>query len=113
MSLQHQEIKHKQGETCPACASSDAIKTKGMLITKRGRFGIFLGCSRYPDCKYATNATRSDKRKHEGKKVRRGKKKKPNNDPLWRKKVEEAMIAHKQSKERGQMFRDFERLISY
>ena len=34
-----------EGETCPKCG-------EGTLATKRGRFGAFLGCSRYPDCDY-------------------------------------------------------------
>jgi ssDNA-binding Zn-finger/Zn-ribbon topoisomerase 1 len=33
------------GETCPECG-------QGTLTAKRGRFGPFAGCSRYPDCKY-------------------------------------------------------------
>jgi DNA topoisomerase-1 len=34
-----------EGETCPKCG-------EGTLTTKRGKFGAFLGCSRYPDCDY-------------------------------------------------------------
>ena len=33
------------GEPCPQCG-------EGVLATKRGRFGAFVGCSRYPDCTY-------------------------------------------------------------
>jgi DNA topoisomerase I len=33
------------GEACPKCA-------EGTLVGKRGRFGPFVGCSRYPDCDY-------------------------------------------------------------
>jgi DNA topoisomerase-1 len=33
------------GETCPSCG-------EGTLGPKRGRFGAFVGCSRYPDCGY-------------------------------------------------------------
>ncbi len=33
------------GETCPECQ-------EGTLVAKRGRFGVFAGCSRYPDCTY-------------------------------------------------------------
>ncbi len=33
------------GEVCPQCG-------EGTLTTKRGRFGAFVGCSRYPDCTY-------------------------------------------------------------
>jgi DNA topoisomerase I len=31
------------GQTCPKCG-------EGTLEAKRGRFGVFAGCSRYPDC---------------------------------------------------------------
>ena len=34
-----------EGEVCPLCG-------EGTLTGKRGRFGPFVGCSRYPDCKY-------------------------------------------------------------
>ena len=33
---------------CPECNTTDG----GVLVTRRGRFGPFAGCSRYPDCKY-------------------------------------------------------------
>ncbi|MBA3234624.1 MAG: type I DNA topoisomerase, partial [Chloroflexi bacterium] len=33
------------GEVCPKCS-------EGTLVGKRGRFGPFVGCSRYPDCDY-------------------------------------------------------------
>ncbi len=33
------------GEVCPQCG-------EGVLTSKRGRFGPFVGCSRYPDCSY-------------------------------------------------------------
>ncbi|NJD29985.1 MAG: type I DNA topoisomerase [Chloroflexi bacterium] len=33
------------GETCPECG-------QGTLVAKRGRFGPFVGCDRYPDCGY-------------------------------------------------------------
>jgi DNA topoisomerase-1 len=34
-----------EGETCPQCH-------EGTLVGKRGRFGPFVGCDRYPDCDY-------------------------------------------------------------
>jgi len=34
-----------EGEVCPQCG-------EGTLASKRGRFGPFVGCSRYPDCDY-------------------------------------------------------------
>jgi len=36
------------GEACPKCGATDG----GTLVAKRGRFGPFVGCSRYPDCDY-------------------------------------------------------------
>jgi ssDNA-binding Zn-finger/Zn-ribbon topoisomerase 1 len=33
------------GETCPKCGL-------GTLVGKRGRFGPFVGCDRYPDCDF-------------------------------------------------------------
>ena len=35
----------EEGATCPRCG-------EGELVKKRGRFGEFLGCSRYPECKF-------------------------------------------------------------
>jgi ssDNA-binding Zn-finger/Zn-ribbon topoisomerase 1 len=34
-----------EGETCPLCG-------QGTLVQKRGRFGPFVGCDRYPECTY-------------------------------------------------------------
>jgi DNA topoisomerase-1 len=34
-----------EGEICPECG-------QGTLVGKRGRFGPFVGCSRYPDCTF-------------------------------------------------------------
>jgi DNA topoisomerase-1 len=36
------------GEVCPECGAEHG----GTLVAKRGRFGAFVGCDRYPDCKY-------------------------------------------------------------
>jgi ssDNA-binding Zn-finger/Zn-ribbon topoisomerase 1 len=35
-------------EACPTCGATDG----GVLVARRGRFGPFMGCSRYPDCAY-------------------------------------------------------------
>ncbi len=35
-------------EACPKCGASDG----GVLVQRRGRFGPFMGCSRYPECDY-------------------------------------------------------------
>jgi DNA topoisomerase I len=39
------------GETCPQCLE-DGRDPPGQLVKKVGRFGPFVGCDRYPDCKY-------------------------------------------------------------
>ena len=36
------------GEKCPDCHEGD-------LVVKEGRFGKFVACSRYPECKYTKN----------------------------------------------------------
>ena len=36
------------GEPCPTCGETDG----GVLAVKRGRFGPFVGCNRYPECAY-------------------------------------------------------------
>ncbi|MGH2512249.1 MAG: type I DNA topoisomerase [Candidatus Limnocylindrales bacterium] len=36
------------GEACPECGAEHG----GKLVAKRGRFGPFVGCDRYQDCKY-------------------------------------------------------------
>ena len=32
------------GEKCPECGSD--------LVERKGRYGVFVGCSNYPSCKY-------------------------------------------------------------
>ena len=46
---------HFSGEFCPSCVSDDRRKRQfyGKLVVRNGKFGEFLGCSRYPDCKYS------------------------------------------------------------
>jgi DNA topoisomerase I len=36
------------GEVCPKCGATEG----GTLVARRGRFGPFVGCVRYPDCDY-------------------------------------------------------------
>ncbi|MCU0505334.1 MAG: type I DNA topoisomerase [Chloroflexi bacterium] len=36
------------GESCPECGAADG----GTLVARRGRFGPFVGCDRYPACRY-------------------------------------------------------------
>jgi len=41
--LEEETQKEAEGETCPVCG--------GPMVVKRGRFGKFLACKRYPECK--------------------------------------------------------------
>jgi DNA topoisomerase-1 len=45
--MQSEKVGAPTGETCPECGSE--------LLEKRGRFGKFLACSSYPDCRYTRN----------------------------------------------------------
>ncbi len=40
----------QESDTCPWCG--------GKLVTRRGKYGEFLGCSSYPRCKFKRNITR-------------------------------------------------------
>lgn len=43
----------KTGEKCPECIESGLSADKqGDVVIRTGRFGKFLSCSRFPDCKY-------------------------------------------------------------
>lgn len=33
-----------EGQVCPACGAN--------LVLRRGRFGMFIGCSNYPECEH-------------------------------------------------------------
>ncbi|MCC6622673.1 MAG: type I DNA topoisomerase [Deltaproteobacteria bacterium] len=37
------------GEPCPTCGTSDK---PGELVEKRGKFGRFIGCTNYPECRF-------------------------------------------------------------
>ncbi len=45
------------GEACPECGEP--------LLARRGRFGKFLACSAYPDCKYTRNLAGSERAEDE------------------------------------------------
>jgi DNA topoisomerase I len=40
------------GEKCPLCGDKTGKNGGGKLVTREGRFGIFISCSRYPKCKF-------------------------------------------------------------
>jgi DNA topoisomerase-1 len=43
------------GETCPTCG-------KGTLVARTGRYGPFVGCDRYPDCRHIVKQERPTER---------------------------------------------------
>jgi ssDNA-binding Zn-finger/Zn-ribbon topoisomerase 1 len=48
---------HSDGDLCPACGCGD--KSKGgklRLIKTKDGSRLFLGCNRYPNCKYTISA---------------------------------------------------------
>jgi DNA topoisomerase-1 len=45
--MRSEKVGEPTGEQCPECGSE--------LLEKRGRFGKFLACSAYPDCRYTRN----------------------------------------------------------
>jgi DNA topoisomerase-1 len=47
-----------EGTTCKVCG-------KGKMAVKKGRFGMFLGCDRYPDCKTIVNLPKSKEEQDE------------------------------------------------
>jgi len=42
----------KLGRACPECKGSLPRAKRGELVIRIGRFGKFISCSRFPDCKY-------------------------------------------------------------
>lgn len=46
---------NKPGGKCPSCSAYDKPKG-GWLVLKKSSFGEFLGCNRYPNCKYTTSS---------------------------------------------------------
>lgn len=118
MRIQHNPIKHQSGELCPSCCSTDVIRNKGVLEIKSGKYGKFLSCSKFPDCRYSckldknleNQATALLKRKNK----RRGRNSKGKN---WHKKVEQAMVKHNDEKKaRRQLAEHYKRaedLMSY
>ncbi len=50
------------GENCPLCFE----KHGGKLVTREGRFGMFVSCSRYPKCKFIKEDEEEKKKKMTG-----------------------------------------------
>lgn len=60
--------KHHEGEKCPGCNSYDKPKG-GILREIKGKFENFLGCNRYPDCKYTVTSFYTEKYKDQKYKI--------------------------------------------
>jgi diguanylate cyclase len=54
MSFIDNRPEHFAGELCPSFRSHDKRRQEwiGTLVARKSKFGPFLGCSRYPDCKF-------------------------------------------------------------
>lgn len=53
MSYANDIPSHRQGDRCPACDYGNIPKGGKLHLVKTGNGKqVFLGCSRYPDCKY-------------------------------------------------------------
>jgi DNA topoisomerase-1 len=58
------------GEMCPLCGLNEdgtprepSAKGGGKLVTREGRFGMFISCSRYPKCKFIKEDEEEKKKK--------------------------------------------------
>ena len=54
------------GELCPECGAKTGKNGGGKLVTREGRFGSFISCSRYPKCKFIKEDEEEKKKKLTG-----------------------------------------------
>jgi len=47
------------GEACPECGE----KKGGKLVSREGKYGLFISCSRYPKCKFVKEDEEEKKKK--------------------------------------------------
>ncbi len=45
----------KINKPCPECGQAENKDERGELVIRTGRYGKFISCSRFPDCKYTQN----------------------------------------------------------
>ena len=45
----------KLNKPCPDCGQSENKDERGELVIRTGRYGKFISCSRFPDCKFTEN----------------------------------------------------------
>ncbi len=85
MTIVVPKLRYRIGQKCPSCNSTDKPK-KGKLFLRRSKFGKFLGCSLYPECRFVG--------KLDNKNVRFKKKKRAQN--LFLKEVYRERVAQQQ-----------------
>lgn len=54
------------GELCPLCGDKKGKSGGGKLVTREGKFGMFISCSRYPKCKFIKEDEEEKKKKMTG-----------------------------------------------
>lgn len=54
------------GELCPLCGEKTGKNGGGKLVTREGKFGLFISCSRYPKCKFIKEDEEEKKKKMTG-----------------------------------------------
>jgi DNA topoisomerase-1 len=58
-----QRFEEQLDESCPLCPQEG--REPGHLVVKLGRFGKFIGCNNYPDCKYIRNLNGEERKEPE------------------------------------------------
>ncbi|WP_194091261.1 DNA topoisomerase family protein [Vibrio hibernica] len=48
------------GVACPECTKSSDNKRQGELVLRQGRYGMFIGCSCFPECQHIASMDQSE-----------------------------------------------------
>ncbi|WP_153448046.1 DNA topoisomerase family protein [Vibrio algicola] len=48
------------GVACPECAQKEDAALQGELVLRQGRYGMFIGCSRFPQCHHIASMDQSE-----------------------------------------------------
>jgi DNA topoisomerase-1 len=54
------------GEKCPICGENTGKNGGGKLVTREGKYGLFVSCSRYPKCKFIKQDENEEAKKRTG-----------------------------------------------
>lgn len=57
-------VMHTHGDKCPGCAHTDK-KRGGKLVKRVGKYGYFIGCSRFPLCQYTFKIENKNQKKQD------------------------------------------------